>query len=163
VHAFHTPPIIMLTGRHQQHLEGAATIQVPCASLAPPRPHLLTFIHPLSPQLINPSSCAKSPGPSTIFSPAFARSVRCGGLPRANGARGGLDRHTHPLPFPSSLILTYLLTYLLTQAGPQVYTPREGLGITSFTTSPTPSLRDPVGGASLVAARNVLWCCCCTR
>ena len=77
VHAFHTPQITILTGRRRRHLRGAASTQVLLASRAPSRPHLLTFIHPLPPQLINPSSCAKAQAPPQSSQPAFVRSVRC--------------------------------------------------------------------------------------
>ena len=43
VHALVSHPIILFTGRRRHHLQGAATIQVPCASPAPPRPHFSHF------------------------------------------------------------------------------------------------------------------------
>ena len=43
VHALVSHPIILFPGRRRHHLQGAATIQVPCASPAPPRPHFSHF------------------------------------------------------------------------------------------------------------------------
>ena len=93
--AFHI--IIILTGRAGDidNLDMAATI---AGEPRPaPRPHFLTFLHPLLTQLLNPSPVPRA---QTSYVITLSACVLSGVGGRLERMRGELNRHTHTPPTP---------------------------------------------------------------